>query len=208
MATIDILNDEKKKVGTLDLRDEVFATKVNIPLVHQVLKAQLAARRSGNAKTKTRAEVKGTGKKPYKQKGTGNARRGSNRSPLMVGGGTTFGPKPRSYEQRTPKKMVQGALRSALSDRFKADRLMVLDQFEIEQVKTKHVNQLLKRFELEKVLVIDLENENLELSGRNIPGVKILKADGLNVYDIIQHEWLLFTKRAAESVNERLALRD
>jgi len=114
MPTLDLLNQEKKKVGTIDLRDDVFAVDVNVPLVHQVLKAQLAGRRQGTAKTKTKSEVRGGGRKPFRQKGTGNARQGSSRSPLQPGGGQSFGPVPRSYAQSTPKEMVRGALRSAL----------------------------------------------------------------------------------------------
>src|ERR1700733_120074 len=127
MPSLNVINQEKKKVGTIELRDDVFAVDVNVPLVHQVLKAQLAGRRQGNAKTKTKGEVRGGGKKPFRQKGTGNARQGSTRSPLHPGGGQSFGPQPRSYEQFTPKEMMKGALRSALSDRVKAARLLVIE---------------------------------------------------------------------------------
>src|SRR6476469_6040650 len=143
MPTLELINQEKQKVGTIDLRDDVFAVEVNIPLVHQVLKAQLAGRRQGTAKTKTKAEVRGGGRKPFRQKGTGNARQGSIRSPLQPGGGQTFGPIPRSYEQSTPKEMMRGALRSILSDRLKAQRLLVIDDFQLGQTKTKILNQLL-----------------------------------------------------------------
>ncbi len=129
MPTLELINQEKEKVGTIELRDDVFAVAVNVPLVHQVLKAQLAGRRQGTAKTKTKSEVRGGGRKPFRQKGTGNARQGSIRSPLQPGGGQNFGPQPRSYEQATPKEMVRGALRSALSDRVKANRLLVVDEF-------------------------------------------------------------------------------
>src|SRR4051812_46382552 len=132
MPTLDVINQEKKKVGTIDLSDAVFAVKVNVPLVHQVIKAQLAGRRQGNAKTKTKSEVRGGGRKPYRQKGTGNARQGSIRSPLKAGGGQSHGPVPRSYEQGTPKEMMRGALRSALSDRVKAQRVLIVDEFKLE----------------------------------------------------------------------------
>src|SRR3954470_2451628 len=121
MPSVDVISQDKKKVGTIDLRDDVFGVTVNVALVHQVIKAQLAGRRQGTAKTKTKAEVRGGGRKPFRQKGTGNARQGSTRSPLHPGGGQTFGPLPRSYEQSTPKEMIRGALRSALSDRLKAN---------------------------------------------------------------------------------------
>src|SRR3954468_20080437 len=137
MATLDLVNQNKEKVGTINLRDDVFAVDVNVALVHQVLKAQMAGRRQGNAKTKTKSEVRGGGRKPFRQKGTGNARQGSSRSPLHPGGGQTFGPIPRSYEQATPKEMMRGALRSALSDRVKAQRLLVVDEFKLESAKTK-----------------------------------------------------------------------
>src|SRR6478609_6398352 len=135
MPTLDLFNQEKKKVGTIQLRDDIFGVTVNIPLVHQVLKAQLANRRQGTAKTKTKSEVRGGGRKPFRQKGTGNARQGSTRSPLHPGGGQSFGPQPRCYEQATPKEMVRGALRSALSDRLKANRLLVVDEFKLETAK-------------------------------------------------------------------------
>src|SRR6476469_10058496 len=131
MPTLELINQEKQKVGTIDLRDDVFAVEVNIPLVHQVLKAQLAGRRQGTAKTQVKSEVRGGGKKPFRQKGTGNARQGSTRSPLQPGGGQNFGPQPRSYEQSTPKEMMRGALRSALSDRLKANRILVIDEFKL-----------------------------------------------------------------------------
>src|SRR3954464_3348515 len=154
MPTLDVVNLENKKVGSIDLRDDVFAVKVNIPLVHQVLKAQLAGRRQGTAKTKVKSEVRGGGKKPFREKGTGTARRGSSRSPLQPGGGQNFGPRPRSYEQATPKEMMRGALRSALSDRVKAERLLVVDEFKLSNIKTKALVELLqKNWNVEQVLI-------------------------------------------------------
>ena len=206
MPTLDLLNQEKKKVGTIDLRDDVFAVDVNVPLVHQVLKAQLAGRRQGTAKTKTKSEVRGGGRKPFRQKGTGNARQGSSRSPLQPGGGQSFGPVPRSYAQSTPKEMVRGALRSALSDRVKAQRLFVVDEFKLESAKTKVLDQLIKgKFQIDQVLIVDDVNSNLELSGRNIPKVKVLRTEGLNVYDIVRNDWVVLTKRAVQAVESRLA---
>src|SRR3954463_5689979 len=148
MASIDVINQEKHKVGTIQLRDDVFAVEVNVPLVHQVLKAQLAGRRQGTAKTKTKSEVRGGGKKPFRQKGTGNARQGSTRSPLHPGGGQSFGPRPRDYTQSTPKEMVRGALRSALSDRLKANRLLIVDEFKLADIKTKALAGILAKAEL------------------------------------------------------------
>jgi large subunit ribosomal protein L4 len=205
MPILEVINQEKKKVGTITLSDDVFAVDVNIPLVHQVIKAQLAGRRQGTAKTKTKGEVRGGGKKPFKQKGTGNARQGSSRSPLNPGGGQSFGPQPRSYEQSTPKEMIRGALRSALSDRVKASRLLVVDEFKFAEIKTKAFDQMMKKgLALSKVLIVDDANTNLERSGRNVPHVKILRTEGLNVYDIVKYDWVILSKRAAESINTRL----
>ena len=206
MASLEIINQDKKKVGTIELRDDVFAVEVNHPLVHQVIKAQLAGYRQGTAKTKVKSEVRGGGKKPFRQKGTGNARQGSTRSPLNVGGGQNFGPIPRSYEQRTPKEMMRGALRSALSDRFKAKHLIIVDEFKFTAPKTKAFADILRnKLELDKVLIVDDKNKNLELSGRNIANVKVLRTEGVNVYDIVKYNWLILTKKAAQAIEARLA---
>ncbi|MCM0605276.1 MAG: 50S ribosomal protein L4 [Xanthomonadaceae bacterium] len=205
MASIDILNTDKKKVGTMNLSDEVFGVEINYPLVHQVIKAQLAGYRQGTAKTKVKSEVRGGGRKPFKQKGTGQARQGSVRSPLKVGGGQNFGPIPRSYEQSTPKEMTRGALRVALSDRFKANHLIVIDEFKLGEVKTKALSEILrKKLGLDKVLVVDDKNLNLELSGRNIANVKVLRTEGMNVYDIVKYNWLVMTKKSVETLSARL----
>lgn len=206
MPTLDVINQEKQKVGTIELRDDIFGVDVNVALVHQVIKAQLAGRRQGTAKTKTKSEVRGGGRKPFKQKGTGNARQGSIRSPLKVGGGQSFGPQPRSYEQSTPREMMRGALRSALSDRVKSSRVLVLDEWKLSAIKTKTMADLLaKKLGVKKVLVIDEQNLNLEASARNIPHVRVLRTEGLNVYDVVKHEWLVMTKRAVQAVEKRLA---
>ncbi|MCM2276553.1 MAG: 50S ribosomal protein L4 [Oligoflexia bacterium] len=206
MPTLDVINQEKKKVGSIQLRDDVFAVDVNVALVHQVLKAQMAGRRQGTAKTKTKSEVRGGGRKPFRQKGTGNARQGSTRSPLNPGGGQSFGPVPRSYEQATPKEMMRGALRSALSDRVKSQRVLVIDEFKLDAVKTKAFDEILKKkLNLDQALIVDDLNRNLELSGRNIPKIKVLRTEGLNVYDIVRYDWLVLTKRAVQAVETRLA---
>ena len=205
MPTLDLRDQNNSKIGSVDLLDDVFGVKVNIPLVHQVLKAQLAARRQGTAKTKTKGEVRGGGRKPFKHKGTGNARQGSNRSPLHPGGGQTFGPQPRSYSQKTPKEMVRGALRSALSDRVKSERLLVVNAFHLEKIKTQELYRLLRdQWKLDQLLIVDHANLNLELSGRNIPHLKILKQEGLNVYDILRSEWMIITQQAVQSIEARL----
>src|SRR5690606_36023534 len=187
-------------------RDDESAGAVNVPLVHQVLKAQLAGRRQGTHKTKTKGEVRGGGRKPFRQKGTGNARQGSSRSPLQPGGGQNFGPQPRSYEQSTPKEMIRGALRSALSDRVKESRLLGVDEFKLDAPKTKVYGEIVNgKLALDKVLIVDDANRNLELSGRNLPHVKVLRTEGLNVYDIVKYEYVVFTKRAVQAVETRLA---
>ncbi len=205
MPTLDVINQQKTKVGSIDLSDEIFGVKVNVALVHQVLKAQLAGRRQGTAKTKVKSEVRGGGKKPFKQKGTGNARQGSTRSPLHPGGGQSFGPQPRDYTQATPKEMMRGALRSALSDRVKASRLLIVDEFKFPKIKTSEFATMLsKGLQLTKVLIVDDQNKNLELSSRNVPHVKVLRTEGLNVYDVIKHDWLVITKKAIEGIETRL----
>ncbi len=205
MPTLDVVNLEKKKVGSVELSDTVFGVKVNHALVHQVIKAQLAGRRQGTAKTKVKSEVRGGGRKPFRQKGTGNARQGSIRSPLKAGGGQTFGPQPRSYVQATPKAMMRGALRSALSDRVQAGRVLVVDEFKLASPKTKAFDETMKKkLQLEKVLIVDEENRNLELASRNIPHLRVLRTEGINVYDIIRHEWLVMSKKAIQAVDARL----
>src|ERR1700733_7313339 len=149
MATLDVINQEKKKVGTIDLSDDVFATDVNVALVHQVIKAQLAGRRQGTAKTKVKSEVRSGGKKPFKQKGTGNARQGSSRSPLMPGGGTAFGPRPRDYSYTLPRAMKKTGLKTALSYLVTEGRLWVVDNFKSDG-KTKTLNGVLKKFGVAK----------------------------------------------------------
>jgi large subunit ribosomal protein L4 len=205
MPTLDVLNLKNEKVGSLELRADVFGVEVNHALVHQVIKAQLAARRQGTAKTKCKGEVNGGGKKPFRQKGTGNARQGSSRSPLQPGGGQNFGPQPRSYEQATPKEMTRGALRSVLSDRLGAKRLLVVDSFNLADAKTKTMAKILKdQMKLNKVLLVDAENANLERSARNLAHVRALRVEGINVYDIVRHDWVVLSKTAVAAIEKRL----
>lgn len=206
MPSVDIFNQKKEKVGTANLSDSVFGVKVNHALVHQVIKAQLAGKRSGTAKTKTKGEVRGGGKKPFKQKGTGNARQGSNRSPLMPGGGQNFGPQPRSYEEATPKAMMKGALRSALSDRVQSGHFVLIDKLSFSKPKTSEAAKVIKdTFKLDKVLLVANKDQNLELSTRNLKGVKMLRAEGVNVYDIVKFDYLMMTQDVAKALEERLA---
>lgn len=205
MPSLELFNQKKEKVGTINLNDAVFGAEVNHALVHQVIKAQLADRRQGTAKTKTKGEIRGGGRKPFKQKGTGNARQGSTRSPLMVGGGQNFGPTPRSYAEKTPKQMVMGALRSALSDRVKSSRMIVVDKITFEKPNTKVAQKMLKdSFKLDKALIVSLADNNVELSIRNLKGMRVLRTEGLNVYDIVKHDWLVMTQDAVKAIEARL----
>lgn len=204
MPKVDVVNTDAKVVGSVNLSDEVFGVQVNYALIHQVIKAQLAGRRQGTAKTKVKSEVRGGGRKPFKQKGTGNARQGSRRSPLMPGGGQNFGPQPRSYAQRTPKEMVRGAVRSALSERLKSKHLLVIDKFTLAQAKTKDAAKVLKlNLKLDKALVIDSSNKTLELATRNLNGFRALPTSAVNVYDIVKHSWLVLTQQAVNDLEKR-----
>jgi large subunit ribosomal protein L4 len=205
MPTLEVFNQKKEKVGSVNLNDAIFGVTINHALVHQVVKAQLADRRQGTAKTKVKSEVRGGGRKPFKQKGTGNARQGSTRSPLMVGGGQNFGPQPRSYAERTPKEMVRGALRSALSDRVKSGHLIVVDKLSFAKPETKAAQAVIQgSFGLDKVLIIANADQNLELSTRNLKGVRMLRTEGMNVYDIVKYDYLMLTQDAVKAIETRL----
>ncbi|HOJ71898.1 MAG TPA: 50S ribosomal protein L4 [Syntrophorhabdaceae bacterium] len=206
MAKADLLNIKAEKIGEIEIKDEIFNCDVKPHLIHDVIKMQLANRRQGTASTKTRKEVKGSGKKPYRQKGTGRARQGSYKSPLMVGGGVVFGPHPRDYSYNLPKKVKKSALRSALTIRFTDSQMKVLDKLELNEISTKSFNGILKDMNLTKPLfVIANKDEIIEKSARNIPYIKILRVEGLNVYDIIRHEQLILTLDSLRKIEEVLA---
>ncbi|RLA80039.1 MAG: 50S ribosomal protein L4 [Deltaproteobacteria bacterium] len=208
MAKADLYNLNREKVGEVELKDEVFQAPVKSHLFYEVVKWQLAKRRRGTASTKTRAEVSGGGRKPWRQKGTGRARVGSIRSPLWRGGGVVFGPKPRDYYYPLPKKVRKAALRSALSLRFKEGNLLVLDGFKLPEMKTKRFVEAMDRLGLkgEKVLIVTGEkDEVLERSARNVPWAKVLRWEGLNVYDVLYYPNLLILRSALEKIEERLA---
>lgn len=206
MAKVDVVNLKNEKVGTIDLPDEVFGQKVNSPLVLQVIKAQLANKRQGTHATKTKGLVRGGGKKPFKQKGTGNARQGSSRSPLNPGGGSSFGPQPRDYRQSTPKSMIRGALRCVLSDKLAANHLVIVDKFDIKGHKTKDLAETLKNtFKVKKAVLVDSKNQNLRLASRNIPAITYLPAESVNTYDLVRHDWLILSKESVQSLVEKLA---
>ena len=196
------------QVGDIELDDCVFNQKINEDAVHQVINAQLAGIRQGTASTKTRGEVRGGGRKPWRQKGTGRARHGSIRSPLWVGGGIIFGPKPRSYQQKVNKKVKKLALRSILTDKLNHQNILVVDDIKFDQPKTKQVVELLARLKLEGkkvIIVIPEKDANLYLSARNIPGVKTLLVEALNAYDLLNNDCIVMTERAVEKVEGVLA---
>ena len=199
---VDVIDLKGKKAGSVVLPGSIFDIPTNIPLMHQVVVAQLAAARQGTHATKTRGEVAGGGKKPFRQKGTGNARQGSIRAPHFTGGGIVHGPQPRDYDQRTPKKMKQGALRSALSDRARADRIHVVTAlFEGDKPSTKAALAALRAIveDRQALVVLERGNELTALSLRNVPEVHVLWADQLNTYDVLDADDIVFTQAALES---------
>ena len=206
MPTVDIYNIQKEKVGELDLKDSIFGVEVRGDVLHEVVTWQRACRRSGSACTKTRGEVSGGGRKPWRQKGSGRARSGSNRSPIWKGGGTIFGPRPRSYAYTLPKKVRRLALKMALSSKLKDGQLLVLDAYPQSSPKTRDFVAVLKAFEIGKALFIYSEgNQALELSARNVPGVQVMLPMGLNVYDILKYDHLVLFSPALAAIEARLA---
>ena len=204
MSKVDIKKSDGAKSGTIELDEDIFGIEPNVAVMHQVVNAQLATKRSGTHSTKTRAEVRGGGAKPWKQKGTGRARAGSSRIPHWRGGGIALGPKPRDYSQRTPKKMKRLALRSALSDRASSNSVYVVDAWEFETPSTKAAKTALEAIGAEgKVLIItDLQDENTEKSFRNLSNVNVLSSDQLNVFDILVSDSIVFTKDNLPTMNQ------
>ena len=194
-TTLDLRTQDGSTAGTVNLDDTIFGIEPNLAVLHQVVMAQLAARRSGSANTKTRAEVRGGGAKPFRQKGTGRARQGSIRAPQFTGGGIVHGPKPRSYRQKVNKKMTQLALRSALSDRAQSERVVVVDAWHFESPRTKDAISALENLGLEgKIMMVVTANDDSTLkSFRNLPSVQLVEAAELNAYDILCADWLVFT---------------
>ncbi|MCB2187784.1 MAG: 50S ribosomal protein L4 [Deltaproteobacteria bacterium] len=206
MPTVDVFDAQNQKVGEIELKDEIFGVEIKPYLLHEVVTWQLACRRQGTASTKTRGEVRGGGKKPWRQKGTGRARSGSRRSPLWRGGGTIFGPKPRDYSYNVPKKVRKAALKVALTDKLREEKLLVVRGHGLEQIKTKDFIEVMSRFALENVLwITDQPDQVLELSARNVPRVKVLRAEGLNVYDILRYDRLVLSEPAVGRIEERLS---
>jgi large subunit ribosomal protein L4 len=205
MASIDVVDIKNSKVGKLELADDVFGVDVRSDLMHSSVRVQLLNHRGGNACTKGRSDVRGGGAKPWKQKGTGRARSGTASSPIWVGGGAAFGPKPKEYSLTLNKKTKRAALRSALSMKFKDKDLIVLDDFQMKDPKTKSFVAVLDALKVRKtLLVLGSENDNVSLSSRNVRDVKVLRTEGLNVYDLLKYDKLLLTKDAVAKIEEVL----
>ena len=205
MAKVQILDQTGKKTKEINAPEDVLSYPVKEHLIYEAVVNYRANQRRGTASTKTRAEVRGGGRKPWKQKGTGRARAGSTRSPLWRSGGTTFGPKPRDYSYKMPRKAKRNALKSALAMKFAEKQIMVLNSLKFKEPKTKEGVNFLKKLKIESALVIDnQENRNLFLSLRNIPKVKAVDFNQVNIYDVLNHKSLVFTQKAFESLMERL----
>lgn len=207
MSKADVINIQGEKVGEVELNDAVWNTDVKPYLIHDVVVMQLNNRRRGTASAKTRGEVRGGGRKPWKQKGTGRARSGSTTSPVWVGGGTVFGPKPKEYHMSVPKKVRRAALRSALTVRNGGAALKVVDSLDLGSISTKNFAGIMKVLSLTKPLVVvPAKDEVLEKSARNIPFAKVLRVEGLNVYDVMRHDQLMVTVDALKKIEEALSL--
>ncbi len=205
MAVTEIYNTKKEKVGEIELNDSLFGVTVNSHILHDVVRMQLANRRAGTACTKTRDEVRGSSAKPWRQKGTGRARAGNRRSPLWRGGGIVFGPKPRSYAYKLPKKVRKLGLRMALSSRFGDGLMTVLDDFIIDEIKTKAFVDIMSTLGVKNgLIVISEQNEQLLKSSRNVPGFKVLLSNGLNVYDILLYDHIILVRSCISKLEERL----
>ena len=207
MATIDVYDVKKNKVGEMELSDAVFNSDVREYLIHEAVKIQLANRRAGTVAVKNRSAVSGGGRKPFKQKGTGGARQGCIRAPHYPGGGVAFGPQPKVYNLSMNKKARRAAIKSALSLFYKGNKLTVVNEFNLDAISTKSFVNVLNRFEVSKtLLVIDSENRNLVLSARNIKNVKVLHADSLNLFDMMKYQNVMFTQEAVRKVEGALTV--
>jgi large subunit ribosomal protein L4 len=205
MAVADVFDIGKNKVSQVDLNDAVFGAEVNDAIIYDVVKMQLASRRSGTASTKTRSDVSGGGKKPWRQKGTGRARAGTTRSPIWRGGGIVFGPHPRDYSFSIPKKVRKKAVISALSMKFKDNKMVILKDFQMEKISTRVFKNVFDLFSLKKALfVLDENNEVLLKSSRNMKNVKMIRSEGINVYDILNHEHLILLEPSVKKIEGAL----
>jgi large subunit ribosomal protein L4 len=205
MAVIDVLNSSGKKVSQRELSDDLFNVPAKKSVLHEVVNMQLSNRRSGTAAVKHRSDVTGSTHKLFRQKGTGRARRGDIKSPLLRGGGVVFGPDGRKYAHKVPKKVKKLALKMALSSKLQSNKLVVLDRLELDQIKTKAFWEICKALKVKNALIVtDKKNDNLEMSSRNVPTIKVLRSEGLNVYDILKYESLVLLESAISDIEGRL----
>ena len=205
MALVNVLNSKAEKVSQVDLADTIFNIPVKGNVLHEVVTMQLAKRRAGSAAVKHRSDVKGSGRKLFRQKGTGRARRGNIKSPLLRGGGSVFGPDFRSYAYKVPKKVKRLALKMALSSKLKEEKLLVLNEFELDSIKTREFVKVINALNTKNALIItEKKNENLELSARNVPQIKVLRVEGLNVYDILKYKNVVLLESSIKSIEGRL----
>ena len=203
MANVSVYNIEGKEVGTMDLSDDVFGVEVNEHLVHKAVVSQLANKRQGTQKAKTRSEVSGGGRKPWRQKGTGHARQGSTRAPQWTGGGVVFAPVPRDYSVKMNKKEKRAALKSALSSKVEEKKFIVIDEMNFDEIKTKRFQEVLNNLNINKALVVlEDDNKNVEISARNIPDVKTAHTNTINVYDILKYNTVIATKAVVATIEE------
>jgi len=204
---LDVIDLQGTQTGTIEVNAQAFGAEVKGHLFHQVVRMQLANRRQGTASTKTRGQVSGGGRKPWRQKGTGRARQGSTRSPLWRGGGVALGPKPRDYSYNLPKKVKRAALRSALTLKRQEQLLKVIDRLEFSEPKTKQMVGFLKALSIEKpaLIVIAADNRNVQLAARNLPSVQVMRAEGVNIYDLLAYDFLICTQDALVKLQERVA---
>lgn len=203
MAEVSVFDMQGNETGSVTLSDEIFGVEINEHLIHKAVKIQLANRRQGTQKAKTRSEVRGGGRKPWRQKGTGHARQGSIRAPQWKGGGVVFAPVPRDYSMKMNKKEKRAALKSALTSRVSENKIKVLDNLSLDEIKTKEFKKIMDNLNLEKALVIiDDNNQNIVMSARNLPTVKTELVNGLNVFDVLKYENVVFTRAAVQKVEE------
>lgn len=203
MANVVVYNMEGKEVGSLELNDAIFGVKINEHLVHMAVVQQLANNRQGTQKAKTRSEVRGGGRKPWRQKGTGHARQGSIRAPQWTGGGVVFAPTPRDYSFKINKKEKRAALKSALTSRVNDNKFIVVDELKLDEIKTKKFQQVLDNLKVKKALVVLNDNDkNVILSARNIPAIKTAQTNSINVYDILKYDTVVITKAAVATIEE------
>ena len=203
MANVSVYNIEGKEVGSIELNDAVFGVEVNEHLVHMAVVNQLANNRQGTQSAKTRSEVSGGGRKPWRQKGTGHARQGSTRSPQWTGGGVVFAPKPRDYSMKLNKKEKANAMKSVLTSKVNEEKFIVLDEFKLDEIKTKKFVEVMNNLEVAKALVVTKDNDqNIVLSAKNVPDVKTALTNTINVYDILKYDTVVITKDAVAAIEE------